>query len=61
MTFSYLSTSSKSSAQTKYTLNVLQAKLDELRQINETTLSFIRALSADDVGPLIFELFEMQQ
>jgi len=41
-------------------LNALRAKLDEAHQINQTTLSFIRSLNANDVSPLVYAFFDLQ-
>jgi len=46
-------------SQSKYVLNALRAKLDEAHQINHTTLSFIRSLNANDVGPLVYAFFDL--
>ncbi|CAM5999152.1 unnamed protein product [Sphagnum balticum] len=57
---SYLHETISTESQSKYVLNALRAKLDEAHQINQTTLSFIRSLNANDVSPLVYAFFDLQ-
>jgi hypothetical protein len=57
---SYLRETVHTESQSKYVLNALSAKLDEAHQINHSTLSFIRSMNANDVGPLVYAFFDLQ-